>query len=106
MVDWRILVALDPEAGSACIGREASSGTLLLAPDREKAAGMPLEGFEPAGSGDRALAGGVLPPGAVKAELIDKRGTAHAASCANGAWIVSTPPGRDHAAFAQARYSG
>jgi hypothetical protein len=87
--EWTPLVEIRHEDGVAGVCRSIEGGDLLLARDLEKLSGTPIEGFEPASTND--LAGGLLPPSAVSAEAIDKRGVAHSAACANGAWVAALP---------------
>jgi hypothetical protein len=56
--------------------------------------GTLLEGFRPGVqglAGDVTLAGGILPPGAVAAVVLDRAGRQHEATCANGAWLAMLP---------------
>lgn len=87
--EWVPLVEIRHERGVAGVCRSIEDGDLLLTRDLEKLSGAPIEGFGPASTDD--LAGGLLPPGAVSAEAIDKRGIAHSAVCARGAWIAALP---------------
>ncbi len=53
--------------------------------------GTGLDGYRPALAGlsdDRSVHGGLLPPGAVGAEVVDRAGARHAAEAENGVWLI------------------
>ena len=83
----RRLVTLSHAGGVAAVGRDRRGRAWLGDPQP----GTLLEGFRPAVqglAGEVTLAGGILPPGAVSAVVLDRVGRPHGATCANGAWLA------------------
>jgi hypothetical protein len=86
----RRLVTLAYEGGVAAVGRDWRGRAWLGDPEP----GTMLEGFTPGAqglAGDVTLAGGLLPPRAVAAVVLDRAGSPHEATCANGAWLALLP---------------
>jgi hypothetical protein len=89
-VSDRRLVTLAHAGTVAAVGRDRR-GRAWLGDPRP---GTLLEGFRPGVQGlpgDLTLAGGILPPGAEAAVVLDRAGSAHEATCANGAWLAVLP---------------
>jgi hypothetical protein len=86
----RQLVTLAHAGGVAAVGRDWRGRAWLGDPQP----GTLLEGFGPGVqglAGDVTLVGGILPSGAVAARVLDRAGTPHVATCANGAWLALLP---------------
>lgn len=87
-VDGEVLVSVEHDDGVAGIAR---CGDLACLAGYLGEAGTVLEGYWSAMeglTGQRSAEGGLLPPGAVNAEVVDRSGRRHRAACAAGAWVI------------------
>lgn len=67
------------------------NGTCWLSCSLQRASGPRLDDTRPRSRGlseDRTLIGGLLPAGAVRAEVVDARGERHVAAVGDGAWVA------------------
>jgi hypothetical protein len=85
--DREILVSFSHADGTASVFHDQDGAWLAGVAE----GGSRLEGYRPAVEGlarDRTVQGGLLPPGAVAAEVIDETGARHRAAAENGAWVI------------------
>ena len=85
----RTLVSLPHRDGVAEV-RRGHHGAMLIS-DARHGGGTPLEDHRPAMEGLRhevTLSGGLLPPGAARAVVLDRAGREQEATCGNGAWLA------------------
>ena len=85
----RTLIALPHRHGVAevWLGRHGA----VLTGEGPRGPGTQLQGHRPAVHGlpeEVTLSGGLLPPGAVRAVVLDRAGRDNEATCGNGAWLV------------------
>jgi hypothetical protein len=88
VVDDEVLVAVEHDDGVAGIVRH---GQFMCLSGYLGQAKTVLDGYESSMEGltnERSAEGGLLPPGAVGAEVVDRSGRRHPAACANGAWLI------------------
>jgi hypothetical protein len=89
MARSRTVVSLNYGDGTAAVFRHPD-GVMVLTRNVELGGATVLEGFRPAIVGlvdDRTIQGGLLPPGASGAEVVDDTGVRRRAEAANGAWV-------------------
>jgi hypothetical protein len=87
--DREVLVSVGHVDGTAAVVLE--EGMAWLSGYLEEGGATGLEDFGPAVAGltaERTVEGGLLPPGAVSAEVVDRSGERRAAVVANGAWVI------------------
>ena len=88
MMDSDVLVSVAHADGVAgvvrCGGRMWLAGYLGGGATGLESYWSSVEGL----TGKRSAEGGMLPPGAVGAEVVDRSGRRHRAICANGAWVI------------------
>lgn len=90
MSEWQTLVSTDYEGGTAAVSRDEDGDPVLMG-DVKWRCGTVLDDFRGAiaiPTEDRTVQGGLLPPGASGAEVVDDRGVRNPAAAANGAWVV------------------
>jgi hypothetical protein len=88
VVGDEVLVSVEHGDGVAAIVR---SGELVCLSGNLGHAKTVLDGYSSSMqglTGERSAEGGLLPPGAVRAEVVDRAGRRHFATCAAGAWII------------------
>lgn len=88
VVDDEVLVSVEHEDGVAAVVR---SGELVCLSGYLGHAKTVLDGYESSMeglAGERSAEGGLLPPGAVGAEVVDRAGRRHRPTCAAGAWVI------------------
>ncbi|WP_205695839.1 hypothetical protein [Conexibacter sp. SYSU D00693] len=78
-------VVRDPEGGVLLTSSSSHGAGALLDDDHDLA----LEGYD-----DHVVVGGLLPDGAVAADVDDEAGAVHAAACDRGAWVCVLPASR------------
>jgi hypothetical protein len=88
VVDDEVLVSVEHEDGVAAVVR---SGEWVCLSGYLGHAKTVLDGYESSMeglTGERSAEGGLLPPGAVGAEVVDRAGRRHRPTCAAGAWVL------------------
>jgi hypothetical protein len=88
MAGREILVRIEHADGVAAVVRDRDMLWLTGDLDSGGGTGLTEYGLAVEGIGDRTVQGGRLPRGAVVAEVVDDAGVRHAATAANGAWVV------------------
>jgi hypothetical protein len=89
-VDLAVLVSVEHDGARMGVVRDGD-GSAWLAHTTERACGTRLDECRPYEAGladDCTLLGGLLPRGAVSAEVVDDAGERHAAAAANGAYVT------------------
>lgn len=89
-MDPRALVTLPHGHGVAGVVRSSRRAALTHDATSSRG-GTELAGYRPAVQGlegEVTLTGGLLPPRAVRAVVLDRAGAAHEATCASGAWLA------------------
>jgi len=87
-VDGRVLLSVEHDDGVAGIVRH---GELACLSGYLGEGETVLDGYWSSMEGltrERSAEGGLLPPGAVGAEVVDRSGRRHRAVCATGAWMI------------------
>ncbi|MGH2989279.1 MAG: hypothetical protein ACRDMA_05335 [Solirubrobacterales bacterium] len=90
MAAHEILVSLAHADGTAGIGRD-EDGWLWISGYLEDGGGTGVDDYQPSVeglAGDRTVQGGLLPPAAVAAEVVDDAGKRQRVAADNGAWVV------------------
>jgi hypothetical protein len=88
VVGDEVLVSIQHDDGVAAIVRDGESVCLSGYLGHAKTV---LDGYSSSMEGltsERSAEGGLLPPGAVGAEVVDRSGRRHGAACAAGAWVI------------------
>jgi hypothetical protein len=87
-VDGEVLISVEHDDGVAGIVRDGGftwlSGYLGEGATRLDGHWSSMEGL----TGERSVEGGMLPPGAVDAEVLDRAGRRRRPASANGAWVI------------------
>jgi hypothetical protein len=89
-MDLTVLVSVEHDGESVGVLRDRV-GSAWLSDSTERICGPRLDDFRPELIGladDRTLIGGLLPPGAISAEVVDDTGERHVAAAANGAYVT------------------
>jgi hypothetical protein len=90
IMNLTFLVFVEHDGESVGVVRDRA-GVAWLSDSTERVCGPRLDDLRPEHVGladDRMLIGGLLPPGAVSAEVVDDAGERHVAAAANGAYVT------------------